>query len=457
VTGADRRALRALLPLLLVSVVVVLVTTGLSRGLWAANAHNAMLALAFTGVGAYVLYQRPGHLTGTLFMATGGVEAVMFLGRQQAYFSDDDRSVWWPWVGVWPVAVALALVTLCVIVFPDGRLPSPGWAVVAVVVTLLMTACALTSALWPVEYAAAGVRAPHPWQTDAPAPIQHAWSAVAHPAYAALQVLWVVVVVARWRRADGHVRSQLLWLLGAAAISALTLAVGLAGWHTAEPGLFAATLIPLTAGWAIVHGQHLAAYSALSWLSRSPAGVQERPRQLARAAAQALDAPRAMLWMGDAAGLHAIGVWPETSAPVPASDLAGLTGTPGLQVRPVTSDGSIVGALTVEHRDRRLSFAEAKLLDDLASQAALVLDRQTLAELISSSRRAGDLEGLSQREQQVLELMARGLSNAAICEELHLSIKTVEPVVSAIFAKLQLHPDADSNRRVLAVLTYLRR
>ena len=52
--------------------------------------------------------------------------------------------------------------------------------------------------------------------------------------------------------------------------------------------------------------------------------------------------------------------------------------------------------------------------------------------------------------------MARGLSNAAICQELHLSIKTVEPVVSTIFTKLGLHADAASNRRVLAVLAYLR-
>ncbi len=52
--------------------------------------------------------------------------------------------------------------------------------------------------------------------------------------------------------------------------------------------------------------------------------------------------------------------------------------------------------------------------------------------------------------------MARGLTNRAICDELFLSIKTVEPIVSAIFAKLDLQPDAGSNRRVLAVLAYLR-
>ncbi len=51
--------------------------------------------------------------------------------------------------------------------------------------------------------------------------------------------------------------------------------------------------------------------------------------------------------------------------------------------------------------------------------------------------------------------MARGLTNAAICEQLHLSIKTVEPAVSAIFTKLDLAPTGDDHRRVLAVLQWL--
>ncbi len=55
----------------------------------------------------------------------------------------------------------------------------------------------------------------------------------------------------------------------------------------------------------------------------------------------------------------------------------------------------------------------------------------------------------------MLELVARGLSNAAICDELHLSIKTVEPAVGSILIKLGLHADSASNRRVLAALRYL--
>ena len=56
----------------------------------------------------------------------------------------------------------------------------------------------------------------------------------------------------------------------------------------------------------------------------------------------------------------------------------------------------------------------------------------------------------------MLALISRGLSNTAICDELHLSVKTVEPVVGSIFTKLGLHADSASNRRVLAALEYVR-
>ncbi len=54
------------------------------------------------------------------------------------------------------------------------------------------------------------------------------------------------------------------------------------------------------------------------------------------------------------------------------------------------------------------------------------------------------------------ELVAEGQSNGAIGEQLFLSRKTVDSHVSQIFAKLHLHEAPEQNRRVLAVLTYLR-
>ncbi len=71
--------------------------------------------------------------------------------------------------------------------------------------------------------------------------------------------------------------------------------------------------------------------------------------------------------------------------------------------------------------------------------------------------RVGDPIGaLSERERDVLALMAEGLSNTAIGARLFLSTKTIESHTSRVFAKLGLLDDADSHRRVQAVLAYLR-
>jgi DNA-binding NarL/FixJ family response regulator len=63
---------------------------------------------------------------------------------------------------------------------------------------------------------------------------------------------------------------------------------------------------------------------------------------------------------------------------------------------------------------------------------------------------------LTERERAVLALMAEGRSNAGIATRLYLSPKSVERHVAALFDKLGLPPDSDDNRRVLAVITYLR-
>jgi hypothetical protein len=90
-------------------------------------------------------------------------------------------------------------------------------------------------------------------------------------------VLWIVAIAARWRLAGSPTRSRLSLLLAAAAVSVAALAVGLLGFGTHVPGVLAAAIVPIAAGWAIVHGRHLAAYRALSWLSRTAAGPRRPP------------------------------------------------------------------------------------------------------------------------------------------------------------------------------------
>lgn len=87
-----------------------------------------------------------------------------------------------------------------------------------------------------------------------------------------------------------------------------------------------------------------------------------------------------------------------------------------------------------------------------------VLDPEVVG-LLVGRRRGGDdpVEGLSEREREVLALMAEGRSNRAIAERLFITDRTVEKHVNNIFDKLLLPPSPDDHRRVLAVLAYLRR
>jgi DNA-binding NarL/FixJ family response regulator len=90
------------------------------------------------------------------------------------------------------------------------------------------------------------------------------------------------------------------------------------------------------------------------------------------------------------------------------------------------------------------------------SEGECVVDPTIVSRLMARRRDHGPLDELTEREREVLALIAEGHSNQAIGGRLYLSPKTIETHIRQIFLKLGLRESSEQHRRVLAVLTFLR-
>jgi len=106
-------------------------------------------------------------------------------------------------------------------------------------------------------------------------------------------------------------------------------------------------------------------------------------------------------------------------------------------------------------KDRIVDIAEFVDAARRVVRGGSVIDPAVVAGLLARPRKASPVNDLSQREREVLSLMAEGRSNAGIASRLFLTERTVEGYVGTIFGKLGLEPALDQHRRVLAVLAYL--
>jgi DNA-binding NarL/FixJ family response regulator len=134
----------------------------------------------------------------------------------------------------------------------------------------------------------------------------------------------------------------------------------------------------------------------------------------------------------------------------------------GLEVAAVTDNGDDFlaairsGGCDVAIVDMRLppTFTDAVTR---VARGGTVMDPEVIARLLSRSSAEGPAGKLSPREREVLALMAEGRSNAAIAGRMFVTERAVAKHTASIFAKLDLQPSDDDNRRVLAVLAYLGR
>jgi DNA-binding NarL/FixJ family response regulator len=122
-------------------------------------------------------------------------------------------------------------------------------------------------------------------------------------------------------------------------------------------------------------------------------------------------------------------------------------------------------AALIEEVPERAGYLLKERVSDLAvltdalrriDEGECVIDPTIISRLVARKRARGPLDELTEREREVLALVAEGHSNAAIGARLYLSRKTIETYITQIFMKLDLHESPDQHRRVLAVLAFLR-
>lgn len=118
----------------------------------------------------------------------------------------------------------------------------------------------------------------------------------------------------------------------------------------------------------------------------------------------------------------------------------------------VTSGAEGVGYLL---KERVADIGEFISAAERVAGGGTAFDPEVISQLLVRSPRWSRLQILSPREREVLGRMAEGRSNAAIARELFVSEGAIEKHISSIFAKLDLAPNEDEHRRVLAVLAFL--
>jgi DNA-binding NarL/FixJ family response regulator len=123
-------------------------------------------------------------------------------------------------------------------------------------------------------------------------------------------------------------------------------------------------------------------------------------------------------------------------------------------LRLVNDERGGIGYLLKDRVSNAVEFLEAVRR---VARGGSVIDPQVVADLVNRRRAHDPLDELTDREREVLALMAEGRSNQAIGERLFVTPKTVETHIASIFSKLELLPTPDDHRRVLAVLAYLNR
>jgi hypothetical protein len=242
--GENRHTLKVVAALLLLAQVIGLASEPSLKG-----ALGLTISGSFLLVGALIGTRRPEHPIGRLFVAFGSLMAVNFASHAYA-ISDLPGHVLALWAGAHVTHVAFVFLILALLLFPDGRLPSPGWRWVARV-TVLTAAGVVLSGIFEADYQHESSGLPY----EPPVP---AVADAASGLFLLLLVINVLLVVAaaasllvRLRGARGEERQQLKWFVATVVFVAVVFVALLLALDEAY-GFYLFGLIPVAAAVAIL-------------------------------------------------------------------------------------------------------------------------------------------------------------------------------------------------------------
>lgn len=203
---------------------------------------TAAIAISFTAMAGVILIGVPGHVVGRLMAATGIVAGANVLAASW--------SSWTPlaWLSQWSWWPPIGLVALTLLLFPDGRLPSRRWRPVAGLVALGLAVATVALAVAALDNPHDLVSARH--ALTGRAQLLKNVAKVAVLATGAGLVGAFGALLARWRRADGLVRQQLICLFSAGLVFLLAMVLDAAGLTGAF--LLAAVAVPVAMTIAIL-------------------------------------------------------------------------------------------------------------------------------------------------------------------------------------------------------------
>ena len=243
---------------MLLGLTVVLLVLSLVIGFTGGETWNVVfafipVAIAFAVVGALVA-ARTGNLLGWLLLGTGAGAAVVLVLRTYAErvpAAGLPGAAWVAWVFTVVLWVTAPLLVLPLLLFPDGRLPSPRWRLVVWVVIIDWLALMVCPALSDVSFSSNFPRLRDPVMLVAPL----------GTAYNLAEVVWTLVflvgaaaMIVRFRRSGFEQRLQLKWFMYASAVAAvIVLAASQFGGNDPLAAFeIAFTLIPAAVGIAIL-------------------------------------------------------------------------------------------------------------------------------------------------------------------------------------------------------------